>query len=56
MGNNITKLYRSIDFWFGLILWHIKHYGWFNAKSFLYKYIEYRIYKGILLITIFKRA
>ena len=34
--------------WFGLVLWHISHYGLFNAKSCLYLYIKY-IWLGLVL-------
>ena len=39
------------ELWFGLVLWHINHYRSFNAKSFLYIYIKYMIFKHILEIT-----
>ena len=41
--------------WFGLLLWHINRFRLFNAKYFLYIYIEYMIFKQILE-TIKKKA
>ena len=38
-------------FWFELELWHINHCRLFNAKSFLYIYIEYMISNDIFMIT-----
>ena len=38
--------------WLGWVLWHINHCRLFNAKSFLYIYIKYMIYKHILWITV----
>ena len=34
--------------WFGLVLWHFNYYRIFNAKSFLYIFIEY-IWFGLVL-------
>ena len=34
--------------WFGLVLWHNNHCRLFNAKPFIYIYIEYMILKHIL--------
>ena len=50
---SILNIYKPVSLisrnvWFDLVLWHINHYSLFNAKSFLYIYIEYIISKHIL--------
>ena len=42
------KIIRLIDCMVALVLGHINYCRSFNAKSFLYKYIKYRISKQIL--------
>ena len=38
-------MFSEVSFCFGWVLWHIKHYRLFNAKSSLDIYIRYMIYK-----------
>ena len=47
----VTKLYQKV---IGFIWWYINHCGLFDAKSYYYIYIKYKISKDILEIHTIK--
>ena len=50
-SSNQNRSCRICLVWFGLVLWHSKHYGLFNAKCSLYMCIKHMISKHIVFIT-----